>query len=142
MVNGVIDVLGIQGPDGLPVPLNGALDGIGPRAHIVQIGLGNRQVHHRPPGGKVQILCGKDLPHVGDPLGLAGENQGELGHGPASLIGLNICLRVLRPGHLLGNQHLKLRLTVQNGLNGVLKQVQAFTQVLNGGFRHLLGYFV
>ena len=109
-VDGVIDVLGIERPDFLSVPLYGAFYGIGPGPHVIQIGLGNREPHHRPAGGEVQALLCKRLPGVGNAFRFSGENQRQLRHHLIAVKGQNIVLRILCPANLLGNQRLKLRL--------------------------------
>ena len=142
LVDGVVDIFGIEGPDDLLLPHHRALDGIGPGAHIVQVGLGDLHPHHRAAGGEVQLLPGEDLPRVGDPLRLPREDEGDLDHGLVPLIDLDVRLRVLRPGDLLGNELLELRLAAQDSLNGALNQVQALAQVLDGGGGHFPGYFL
>ena len=67
-VNSVINILDIQGAQHRPIPLNRALDGVGPGTQVVQIGLGDGQAAHRPAGGEIQILLGEGLPGVGQAL--------------------------------------------------------------------------
>ena len=140
LVDRVVDILGIEGSNDLPVPLHWAFYGIGPGSHIIQIGLRNRHPRHRPACGEVQPLLGKLLPGIGHPLRLPGTDQRQLCHGLIFLMDADIFLRVIRPGDLLGDQLLELRLIAQDRLNRTLDQVQAFAQVLNGGRGHLLGY--
>ena len=78
LVDGVVHILGIEGPDGLAVPLYGAFDGVGPGAHVVHIGLGDLHPQHRATGREVQALLREGLPGVGDTLGPAGQNQRHL----------------------------------------------------------------
>ena len=140
LVNGVVDILGIEGSDLLPVAHNRALDRIGPGAHMVDIGLGNRQPHDCAAGRKVQILRSKLLAGIGDAGRLSRQDQRYLGHGLVFLIGLDVGLRVLRLGNLLGDQRLELYLAAQYRLNGTFDQIQTLAQALDRGVRHLLGY--
>ena len=50
LFDGVIDVFHVQRADLLPVPLDGALHGVGPGAHIIQIGPGDGQSSRHSPG--------------------------------------------------------------------------------------------
>ena len=138
-VDGVIDVFHVEGAQGLPVPLHGALDGVGPGAHMVQVGPGNGHTGHLTPGGEIQPLLGERLPVVGDAIRPARQDQGELHQGPVAGGGEDEGLRVLRPGGLPGEEGLELRLVVQDGLDGALDEIQAFAQVLDGGGGHFLG---
>ena len=138
-VYGVVDILDVKRPQLLSVPLHRAFDGIGPGAHIIHIGLGHRHPGHSSPGREVQPRLGEGLPGVGEALLRPCGDHRHLGHGSVLLIGPDKRLRVLGPGQLPGDQALKLRLAIQNRLNGALDQVQAFAQVLNGGGGHLPG---
>ena len=138
-VHSVVDILGVERSDGPPVPLDGAFDGVGPGAHVVDVGLGHRHAVHGSPCGEVQALLGKPLPGVGDALGPPGEDQRHLRHRLIPLIGAHIGLRVLHPGDLLGDQCLELRLTVENRLNGTLDEIQTLAEVLNRRGGHLPG---
>ena len=142
LVDGVVDIFGIQRSDGLAVPLHRALYSIRPGPHIVQIGLGDRQAVYRAARGEIKPFLGEPLPVVGDAFRLSREDERHFRHSLVPLVDLDVGLRVLRPRGLLGNQHLKLRLITQDGFDGALDQVQAFAQVLDGRRGHLLGNFM
>ena len=102
-VNGVVDILGVESSNFTAIPLDGALNGIGPGSHVIQIRLGNRQIHDGSAGGEIQIFSGEGLPGVGYALRLSGEDQGQLRHRLVFLVSQDVVLRVFGPGDLLGN---------------------------------------
>ena len=120
LVDGVVDILGVEGPNLLAGPFHGALYGVGPGAHVVHIGLGDRQPRDRSARGEVQVLLGKTLPGVGESFCLSGKDQRQLCHGLILLVSEDIGHRVVCPGDFPGNQRLKLSLAVQNCFDGAL----------------------
>ena len=75
VVQGVIDIFHIKGGYLLPILYNGRFYGVGPGAHMVDIGLGNRQPCHRSTRRKIQPSLGKHFPGVGYPFALSRHNQ-------------------------------------------------------------------
>ena len=74
-VNRIIDILRVERPNDLSILFDGTLYGIGPRAHIIHIGLGDRQSHDRTASGKIQSLLCKPLPGIGHTLRFSGQDQ-------------------------------------------------------------------
>jgi hypothetical protein len=124
-VQKIIHVFNIQPRNLRPVPDYGALQGISPCPHIVEVGLGHGQTVYRTACGKIQSRLGKDVPGIGNALRFPGEDQGHLYHCLVFLIGADIFLRAFRLCNFAGNQGLKLCFIFEDGLNGAFDQLQA-----------------
>ena len=84
---------------------------IRPRAHIIQIGLRNRQTVYGSACWKIQIRRWKHLVNIRNTLRLSRHNQWKLHHCSVSFIALDIFLRVSHRGQLTRHHSLKIGFT-------------------------------
>ncbi len=138
-VDRVVDILDIEGAEGLAVPLDRAADGVGPGAHVVDVGLRDRKPLDPAARREIQLLAGEGLAGAGDTLGLPRADQRELDHRLVFLVAEDVGLGVLELGELLREQGLELGLAAQGGLDHAFEQVEALAEALDGRAGHLPG---